>query len=153
MFGGAVNSDAGVTGQITIDERNFDITRWPRSFQDLFSGTAFRGAGETFRLEAAPGSDFQRYTINYATPNLFRYLPFSMSVSGFLYDRRFDDWDENRLGGRQVWVIESHLTYRSRLGLAGRMWKSRIQVPTGVDALTNGLGNNCNLQRKRLVDT
>ena len=100
MLGGAVNSDAGVTGQITIDERNFDITRWPRSFQDLFSGTAFRGAGETFRLEAAPGSDFQRYTINYAQPNLLRYLPVSFSVSGFLYDRRFTDWDEQRLGAR-----------------------------------------------------
>ncbi|MFG0261335.1 MAG: outer membrane protein assembly factor [Novipirellula sp. JB048] len=100
MLGGAVNSDAGVTGQITIDERNFDIMRWPRSFQDLFSGTAFRGAGQTFRVEMAPGSDFDRYTINFADPNLFGYKPVSMSVSGFLVDRRFNDWDENRLGGR-----------------------------------------------------
>ena len=98
MFGGAVNSDAGVTGQITIDERNFDICRWPRSFQDLFSGTAFRGAGQTFRIEAAPGSDFDRYSAQWATPNLFGYLPLSFSVSGFLFDRRYDDWDENRLG-------------------------------------------------------
>ena len=100
MLGGAVNSDAGVTGQLTIDERNFDITRWPRSFQDMFSGTAFRGAGQTFRLEAAPGSDFQRYTLQFADPNLLGYLPISMSVSGFLFDRRFVDWDEQRLGGR-----------------------------------------------------
>ncbi|WP_182866953.1 BamA/TamA family outer membrane protein [Rhodopirellula sp. JC639] len=100
MFGGAVNSDAGVTGQITIDERNFDIMRWPRSFRDLFGGTAFRGAGQTFRLEAAPGSDFDRYSLQFADPNLFGYLPISFSASGFLYDRRYDDWDENRLGGR-----------------------------------------------------
>ena len=100
MLGGAVNSDAGITGQLTIDERNFDITRWPRSFQDMFSGTAFRGAGQTFRLEAAPGSVFKRYTLQFADPNLLGYLPISMSVSGFLYDRRFDDWDEERLGGR-----------------------------------------------------
>ena len=100
MFGGAVNSDAGVTGQITIDERNFDITRWPRSFRDLFGGTAFRGAGQTFRLEAAPGSDFDRYSVQFADPNLFGYMPISFSASGFLYDRRFDDWDENRLGAR-----------------------------------------------------
>jgi outer membrane protein insertion porin family len=100
MFGGAVNSDAGVTGQVTIDERNFDISRWPTSFQDLFSGTAFRGAGQTFRLEAVPGSQFQRYTAQFADPNLLGYLPISMSVSGFYYDRRFDDWDESRLGGR-----------------------------------------------------
>ncbi|MFG0286893.1 MAG: BamA/TamA family outer membrane protein [Rhodopirellula sp. JB044] len=100
MFGGAVNSDAGVTGQVTIDERNFDITRWPTSFQDLFSGTAFRGAGQTFRLEAVPGSEFQRYTVQFADPNLLGYLPISMSVSGFYYDRQFDDWQEGRLGGR-----------------------------------------------------
>ncbi len=100
MLGGAVNSDAGVTGQITVDERNFDIMRWPRSFQDLFSGTAFRGAGQTFRIEAAPGANFDRYTINFADPNLFGYKPVSMSISGFLVDRRFNDWDEERLGGR-----------------------------------------------------
>ncbi len=100
MFGGAVNSDAGVTGQITVDERNFDIRRWPTSFQQLFTGQAFRGAGETFRIEAAPGSDFDRYTVQWATPNLFNYLPFSFSVSGFLFDRRFNDWDEHRGGAR-----------------------------------------------------
>ncbi|KAA5540229.1 BamA/TamA family outer membrane protein [Roseiconus nitratireducens] len=100
MFGGAVNSDAGVTGQVTIDERNFDIMRWPRSFRDFFSGTAFRGAGQTFRLEAAPGSQFDRYSLQFADPNLFGYLPISFSSSGFLYDRRFRDWDENRLGAR-----------------------------------------------------
>lgn len=99
-FGGAVNSDAGVTGQITVDERNFDITRWPRSFQDLLSGTAFRGAGQTFRLEAVPGNLFQRYTVQFADPNLLGYLPISMSVSGFLFDRRYEDWDEQRVGGR-----------------------------------------------------
>lgn len=100
MLGGAVNSDAGITGQLTIDERNFDICRWPRSFQDMFSGTAFRGAGQTFRLEAAPGTNFKRYTMQFADPNLFGYKPVSMSISGFLYDRRFNDWDEERLGGR-----------------------------------------------------
>lgn len=100
MFGGAVNSSAGLTGQITVDERNFDISRWPTSFQDLFSGTAFRGAGQTFRLEAVPGSQFQRYTAQFADPNLLGYLPISMSVSGFYYDRRFNNWDEGRLGGK-----------------------------------------------------
>jgi outer membrane protein insertion porin family len=100
MFGGAVNSDAGVTGQVTIDERNFDIMRFPRSFRDLASGTAFRGAGQTLRLEAVPGSVFKRYTASFADPNLFGYLPISFGLSGFLYDRRFQDYDEERLGGR-----------------------------------------------------
>ncbi|WP_442507009.1 BamA/OMP85 family outer membrane protein [Novipirellula sp. SH528] len=120
MLGGAVNSDAGVTGQITVDERNFDIMRWPRSFQDLFSGTAFRGAGQTFRIEAAPGSDFDRYTINFADPNLFGYKPVSMSVSGFLVDRRFNDWDEERLGGRLSFGYRITPDLSISLGISGQ---------------------------------
>ncbi|WP_372721204.1 outer membrane protein assembly factor [Novipirellula sp.] len=120
MLGGAVNSDAGVTGQITVDERNFDIMRWPRSFQDLFSGTAFRGAGQTFRIEAAPGSDFDRYTINFADPNLFGYKPVSMSVSGFLVDRRFNDWDEERLGGRLSFGYRITPDLSVSLGISGQ---------------------------------
>ncbi|WP_246109775.1 BamA/OMP85 family outer membrane protein [Roseimaritima multifibrata] len=99
MIGGAVNSDAGVTGQFTIDERNFDIRRWPTSFQDMFSGTAFRGDGQTFRLEAAPGTEYQRYSVQFGEPNLFD-TNVSMNLSGFLYNRRFQDWDEERIGAR-----------------------------------------------------
>ena len=29
MFGAGINSDAGVTGQITVDERNFDLFGFP----------------------------------------------------------------------------------------------------------------------------
>ena len=31
MFGAGINSDAGVTGQITVDERNFDLFGFPRT--------------------------------------------------------------------------------------------------------------------------
>lgn len=142
MLGGAVNSDAGVMGQITIDERNFDITRWPRSFQDLVGGTAFRGAGQTFRVEAVPGSIFDRYTVQFADPNLLGYLPISMSVSGFLFDRRFNDWDENRLGGRLNfgYMITPDLSVSA--GISGQnvdIKRPRIQ---GVPALDAVLGDN-----------
>ena len=143
MLGGAVNSDAGVTGQITIDERNFDIMRWPRSFQDLFSGTAFRGAGQTFRIEAAPGSDFDRYTINFADPNLFGYKPVSMSVSGFLVDRRFNDWDEERLGGRLSFGYRITPDLSLSVGFSGQNVEvSRIRIPGAVSQLDDVEGDN-----------
>ncbi|MEO1526484.1 MAG: BamA/TamA family outer membrane protein [Planctomycetota bacterium] len=139
MFGGAVNSDAGVTGQVTIDERNFDISRWPRSFRDLFSGTAFRGAGQTFRAEAAPGSDFDRYSLQFADPNLFGYLPISFSVSGFLYDRRFRDWDENRLGGRLALGYRITPDLSVSAGISGqRVRVDNIRVP--IAELSDGPG-------------
>ena len=143
MVGGAVNSDAGVTGQITVDERNFDITRWPASFQRLFTGQpALRGAGETFRLEAAPGSDFDRYTLQWATPNLFNYLPFSFSVSGFLFDRRFNDWDEQRLGGRLSFGYRITQDLSLTFGVSGQ--EVEITNPSSVLAqpLNDVLGEN-----------
>ena len=71
MFGVGVNSDAGVTGQIVIDERNFDITRFPTSWRDFVEGTAFRGAGQGFRIEAMPGTQVQRYLVSFTEPYLF----------------------------------------------------------------------------------
>ena len=141
MFGGAVNSDAGVTGQVTIDERNFDITRWPRSFQDLFSGTAFRGAGQTFRIEAAPGTDFKRYTMQFVDPNLFGYMPISMSVSGFLYDRRFDDWDEERKGGRLAFGYRLTPDLSINFGISGQsvgIDSRRFPQPTELSSVVGG---------------
>ena len=103
MFGAGVNSDLGVTGQIVIDERNFDPWRLPTSWDDVINGTAWRGAGQGFRLEAMPGSQVQRYLFTHTMP--YVYLPgipepFVLNSSGFYYTRRFFDWNEQRLGGR-----------------------------------------------------
>ena len=98
-FGGAYNSDNGIVGQFTIDERNFDIWRFPRSFRDIMDGTAWRGAGQTFRLELVPGADVQRYLVSFGEPYLFN-TPVSLTASAYLFDRQYFDWDEQRLGGR-----------------------------------------------------
>jgi outer membrane protein insertion porin family len=97
--GGAYNSDNGLMGQFVIDERNFDITRFPRSFRDIVDGTAWRGAGQAFRLELMPGREVQRYSVSWTEP-YFLDTPVSLSVSGYLFDRSYFDWDEQRLGGR-----------------------------------------------------
>ena len=102
MFGVAVNSDAGLTGQITIDERNFDITRVPLSWDEFISGSAFRGAGQGFRIEAQPGSQVQRYLVSFTNPYFFD-TNVSFNASAFYFDRRYFDWSESRLGGRLAW--------------------------------------------------
>jgi outer membrane protein insertion porin family len=99
MFGAGVNSDAGVTGQITIDERNFDLFGFPRSFSDIWSGRAWRGAGQGFRIEAMPGNQVQRYLVSFTEPYLFS-TNVGLNVSAYLFDRGYFDWDENRVGGR-----------------------------------------------------
>lgn len=98
-IGGAFNSDNGIVGQFTVDEKDFDITRIPRNFGDILDGTAFRGAGQQFRLELAPGRDIQRYLVSFTEP-FFLNSDFSFTASGYYFDRRFFDYDENRVGGR-----------------------------------------------------
>ncbi len=98
-IGGAFNSDNGVVGQFTIDEKNFDIRNFPRNFREIVDGTAFRGGGQQFRLELVPGSDVQRYLVSLTEPYLFD-TRWSLSLSAYLFERQFFDWDEQRVGGR-----------------------------------------------------
>ncbi len=98
IFGVGVNSDAGLNGSIVLNERNFDITRFPTSLDDLLSGNAFRGAGQEFRLEAMPGTQVQRYTATFREPFLFD-SPYSLTTSGYYFQRQYDEYLEGRTGG------------------------------------------------------
>ena len=99
MIGAGVNSNAGLVGNIVVDEQNFDITRLPTSWDDIRNGTAFRGAGQRFRLEAAPGTELQRYTATFQEPYLFD-TRVGLSTSASYFTRYFYDWAEGRVGGR-----------------------------------------------------
>jgi outer membrane protein insertion porin family len=141
MFGVAVNSDAGVTGQITIDERNFDITRIPTSWDDFVNGSAFRGAGQGFRIEAQPGSQVQRYLVSFTNP-YFLDTNVSFQASGFYFDRNYFDWNETRIGGRLMWGYR--LTPDLSVSAALRMEQIEIFDPRvlGVQELDDALGTN-----------
>ncbi|MBX3444052.1 MAG: BamA/TamA family outer membrane protein [Planctomyces sp.] len=99
MFGVGVNSDAGVVGQFTLQEDNFNILRPPRSWADIMNGQAWRGGGQSFRLEAMPGSEVSRYLVSWQDPYFLR-TDYSLGVSGFYYNRFYNEWTEDRLGGR-----------------------------------------------------
>ena len=99
MFGAGVNSDAGLVGSFVWDERNFNLFRPPQTFADIIEGRAWRGGGQRFRLEAAPGDQVSRYSLSWTDP-YFMYSDYSLSVSGFYFNRFYPDWDETRLGGR-----------------------------------------------------
>jgi outer membrane protein insertion porin family len=98
-FGVAVNSNSGLTGQITVEERNFDLFRLPRSWDDLISGGAFRGGGQYLRLEAYPGNRVQRYLVSLTEPYLLG-TNVSGSISASYFDRNYFDYFESRYGGR-----------------------------------------------------
>jgi outer membrane protein assembly complex protein YaeT len=99
LFGIGVNSDTGLTGSIVLNERNFDLFRPPTSIDDFLNGTAFRGAGQEFRIEAVPGTQLQRYVVSFREPFLFD-SPFSLTTSGYYYQRYFNEYNEDRIGAR-----------------------------------------------------
>jgi outer membrane protein insertion porin family len=118
MLGVAVNSDAGLVGQILLDEQSFDIGRYPTSWDDFVSGRAWRGGGQRLRIEAAPGTEVQRYLVSFSEPYLFD-SPYSLGLSGSFFNRKYRDWDEQRTGGRvslgYQWIendLSTALAYR-----------------------------------------
>lgn len=98
-FGVGVNSNSGVVGSIVLEENNFDITRFPRGLEDVRNGTAWRGGGQQFRMEAVPGNIVSRYLISWTDP-YFMDSPYSLGVSGFYFNRFYRNWTEQRMGGR-----------------------------------------------------
>jgi outer membrane protein assembly complex protein YaeT len=99
LFGLGVNSDAGLQGSIVLNERNFDWTKVPTSFDDLLNGRAFRGAGQELRIEAVPGTTLQRYSATFREPFLFD-TPNSLTLGGYYFTRQYNEYDETRYGGR-----------------------------------------------------
>jgi hypothetical protein len=140
-IGLGVNSDAGVSGQIIVDERNFDWTAVPTSMDDVINGRAFRGAGQGFRMEALPGNQFQRYLVSFTEPYLWG-TPISFSLSGYFFNRRYQDWDEERLGGR--FGFGYRLTPDLSFSTALRMENVNVHDPRvlGVQELDEVLGDN-----------
>jgi outer membrane protein insertion porin family len=142
MIGAGVNSNAGIVGNIVLDERNFDWRRWPRSFEDFRNGSAWRGDGQRFRIDASPGSVVNRYLVSFQEPYLFD-SPISLGLSGSLFDRRYTDYDEQRVGGRvslgYQWVehdLSATIAYR------GENVKISDIADPAVPELSGALGNN-----------
>ena len=149
MLGAGINSDAGLVGNIIIDERNFDWRRPPRGWEDFRNGTAWRGAGQRLRIDASPGSEVNRYLINFSEPYLFD-SPVALGLGGSYFDRRFSDWDEQRLGGRVSfgyrWVerdLAVNLTYRGEnVNIRDAPLGSDPNNPNNVEELAEVLGDN-----------
>ncbi len=101
-----VNSNAGLNGTFSLNQRNFDITRFPGRdggdfFDDLLGGKAFRGGGQEFRIQATPGTQFQRYEATWRDP-YFRDTRFGLTESLYYADRAYNEYNENRYGIRST---------------------------------------------------
>ncbi len=98
ILGAGISSNSGVVGNISLVQRNFDITDWPQSNEEFWRGEAFRGAGQTAQIVLEPGVELQRYRVGFRDPHVFD-TDFSFSTSLFYFDRVRDSYDERRVGG------------------------------------------------------
>jgi outer membrane protein insertion porin family len=98
-IGTAVDSDAGVVGRFSLIQRNFDITSTPDSFEELITGRAFRGGGQRFSIDLAPGAEQQEYGISLTEPAVFD-SDYSLGGSLAYRTRDYREYDEERYGGR-----------------------------------------------------
>lgn len=104
MFGIGATSYGGLSGNFILHESNFDIAAIPRSWRELTSGQAFRGAGQDFRVELSPGTLINRALVSFRDP-YFLNLPggyaMGLGVSGYAFARFYNgQYNEYRGGGR-----------------------------------------------------
>jgi len=98
LFAFGVTSDSGLIGSIVLDYKNFDIFDTPRSFAEFIKFRSFRGAGQRLRLELQPGTDLNRFRIDFTEPYLFD-QPTRFDFSLFHFTRDREAYDEQRSGG------------------------------------------------------
>ena len=98
MLGAGVASNEGLIGQLIYDQRNFDIFDWPKNAKELFTGKAFRGAGQRFRISLEPGTEQSRFSVSFSERYLYD-KPVGLDVLASKYERGRESYDEERLKG------------------------------------------------------
>lgn len=96
-FGAGFGSNAGLIGEMSMRQNNFDIARVPTSMRDLLEGTAFSGAGQSLTLSLRPGTEVSSASISFYEPHLFD-SDFSYDINLFALDHDRFDYDETRYG-------------------------------------------------------
>ena len=124
-FGAGLASDSGIFGEFSFRQTNFDVADFPLSVEELISGRAFRGAGQSFNITIAPGTEVSMYSISITEPHLFE-----SNISG-----QFDSYYRNRIYNQYV---EERLSVGGNVGRRlGDVWVGNVST---------------NLQRVELTD-
>jgi outer membrane protein insertion porin family len=96
-IGAGFTSNAGVLGNISYEQRNFDISNWPSSWSEAFSTRAFTGAGQYFKIQLEPGTQQSRASVTFQEPYLFD-QPYAFGFNAYYSTRVREHYDEVRAG-------------------------------------------------------
>lgn len=98
IFGFGITSNSGLVGNLVLDLFNFDIEDTPRSWKEFVKFRSFFGGGQRLRLELQPGTEVNRFRIDFTEPYLFD-RPLRFDTSFYLFERDRDGYTESRVGG------------------------------------------------------
>lgn len=134
LIGAGVSSNSGLIGSISLQQKNFDASRWPRGWDDP---GAFRGAGQTFRFYAEPGTELSTFGVGFTEPALFD-KPIRFDGSGQYFERDRGTYEEQRLGGQMA--IGKNFTHSIFASVGFRMENIEIasvttSAPTDIVAV------------------
>ncbi|MCK4626207.1 MAG: outer membrane protein assembly factor BamA [Phycisphaerae bacterium] len=94
IIGAGISSNAGLLGNISFTERNFDLF----GRRDRNGKRSFRGGGQTISVSAQPGTRFMRFHVDWREPYLFD-KPYSLGTRAFAFTSGRECYDETRYGG------------------------------------------------------
>lgn len=97
LFGVGVTSNSGLVGSIVLDMQNFDFFDTPRTWAEFFKLRSFFGGGQRMRIELQPGTEVNRFRIDFTEPYLFD-KPLRYDLSLFYFQRDRDGYNETRVG-------------------------------------------------------
>jgi outer membrane protein insertion porin family len=141
MFGLGVNSNAGLIGNVTIDEQNFDWRKVPTSWEEVRNATAFRGGGQQLRISAMPGTVYSQYGVTFREPYLWD-TKINFGIDGYYFNRYFQNWTEQRTGARVSFGYQLTPDLSTSLALKGEnvgIFNPTLPAPP---ELTDVLGHN-----------
>lgn len=92
-FGVGLGTDSGVFGQISVQQKNFDIADAPESLDELFAGRAYRGAGQQFSMTIAPGNEISTLGFDILEPHLLE-TDYSLRASPSYTIRIYPDFNQ-----------------------------------------------------------
>jgi outer membrane protein insertion porin family len=122
-FGVGLSSDAGVFGEVSMSQNNFDIADWPLSVKELTTARAFRGAGQTMNITLAPGDEVSSYSVSLGEPHLFD-TDISANFTGYYRNRFYTNYHEERLSA--AFGLGRRLGDVWQIGATGRVQKVQL---------------------------
>jgi outer membrane protein insertion porin family len=116
--GGGINSNLGLQGNLSYEQRNFDISNLPSSFSDIAGERAFTGAGQDFRASFNPGTVATTADIFFFEPYLLD-SQFSFSNDAYLSDILRENYIDRRVGDQVSFGKQFDYIYSAGITLKG----------------------------------